>query len=403
MESPSNFYEDESTRINELSSFEIMDSGPEFCFDQLAFLASTVCQTPIALISFIDSRRQWFKSSIGIELHELARYLSPCNQTLAHDDIFEIKDINQQGTYKDFMLQNGLRYYAGVPIKSVQGGYNIGTLCVIDFKPRELNHEQIHNLKVISNQITDILQIRKRYKENLERLKELDDARNETDKRLQEITHKASLRAIAELSAGLSFRIRPHLLTIQGIATETNNKSGEMELLKHSADEIVHILDSLEKFISAEKEKSMKVMDIDSVITPVLQHLGYKLQQHDIDVHYSREEDFLCIGNIAQIKEAFNAILINAIEAVEAMKDRWIEIKVTKGEHKIIISVEDSGRGISETIAPFIFQPFFTTKGAYSLGVGLALAQSLLQRHSGEIKLERAFGPTTFNLILPTP
>lgn len=410
MEEVSNQYDDEHSRIKNLESYLIMDSEPEVCFDQLAYLASTICETPIALISFIDSNRQWFKSSIGIELHEIPRYLSACNQTIKQDESYIIPDVlKDQSQYREFMAKEGFQFYAGVPISSLEG-HNIGTLCVIDYEPRSLTEDQVQTLKVIADQIIDLLEVRRKYRQNLQRLKELGEASYRSEKHFQEIAHRAGTRSMAELSAGLAYRIRPHIMAINSVekrlekTLDTNPEiSNQLKILSDSSLEVIHIIDSLEKFIQAEQEKSMKLMDLGEALQSVIKHLEYKIKRFDIDLICHVERELRCIGNSLQLKEVLFAVINNAIEAVQGLKTRRVEISVHEKDHKITIHVRDSGKGVSESIRPFIFQPFFTTKGPLGLGIGLSLAQSLLQRHSGEIKLQKAFNPTTFCLMIPTP
>jgi two-component system NtrC family sensor kinase len=402
--------DDEHSRIANLESYLVMDSEPEVCFDQLAFLASTICETPIALISFIDFDRQWFKSSVGIELHEIPRYLSACNQTIKNSHSYVIPDVKKDNSqYKEFMAKEGFQFYAGVPITSPEG-FNLGTLCVIDYEPKTLTNDQLQTLHVIADQICDLLEVRKKYRDNLQRLKDLGEASYRSEKRYHEIAHKAGTRAMAELSAGLAYRIKPHIMAIQSVEKRLEKNlileaetSNELKIITDSSHEVLHILDSLEKFILAEKEQAMKVMDLSEALHSVINHLEYKIKKYDITFHFHLEHELRCIGNLSQIKEALFAVINNAIEAVINMKTRVVEVTVKESHHKTTIFVKDSGRGISENIVPFIFQPFFTTKGPQGLGIGLSLAQSLLQRHLGEIKLIKAFNPTTFCLMIPTP
>jgi signal transduction histidine kinase len=401
--------DDEKSRLANLESYQIMDTGREVCFDQLAFLASTICQTPIALISFIDLDRQWFKSSYGIDLHEIPRYLSACNQTIKGTDPYIIEDVQcDQSEYREFMAKQGLKFYAGVPITSVDG-YNLGALCVIDYEPRSLGHDQIKTLYIIANQIMDLMELRKKYQQNLSRLKELGNFNHRFDKNFQDIAHQAGTLAMAELSAGLSYRIKPFVMAISNAekrleATCPNPEvSKELKILTDSSKAVLHIVDSLERFIQAEQEKSMKPMEFNEVINSVIMQLDFKIKSFDIELILNIENDLFCIGNFSQLKEVVFAVINNAVEAVENMKIRRIEIVVREKNHKISMYVKDSGMGIADHIRPFIFQPFFTTKVHQGQGIGLSLAQSLLQRHSGEIKLLKSKDPTIFFLMIPGP
>lgn len=399
--------DNESERIRDLKSYGILDTDPEVTFDQLTYLAAQACSTPISLLSFIDTERQWFKSTYGIELHEIPRHISACNATIRQDGIYEIKDAALDDCpYGKYMLDHGFHYYAGVPVRS-KHGHNVGSLCVIDYKPRTLSREQGHVLKVISQQVVDLMELRLEYENNLKELKHIGEVSFRREGHLQDVAHKAGMRAMAELSAGLIYRLRPMAVAIQNAThrielTDENHKV-DLKVIFDSSSRITSILESLEKFIAAEREKWMKPLELNSVIESVLNHLEYKIKQFDIQLEVNLERDIRCIGNISQITEAVFAVVNNAIEAVQTIKERKIKIELKEEDHCAQIYVSDSGKGVLESIRPFIFQPLFTTKNSRSLGVGLSLAQGLIQRHSGDIELVKPYGPTIFKIKIPVP
>lgn len=395
---------DERKRIEILESVDIMDTPRELSFDQLAFLASKVCGAPIALISFINSHRQWFKASYGLEIHEIPKYVSACNQTLIERERFEIPDASVPNSpYHDFMEEQGYRFYAGVPISS-SDRLSMGALCVLDYVPRKLSEEQFKALEVIASQISDLLEIRRKYKENLNRLREIGEVSYRNDKFVQEIAHRSKLHSIAELAAGLSYRIKPLALGVLGIAEKLPEESEGRVVLTNSSKEILNVFNSLERFIRAESEKSMRPFDVRTALETIINHLSYRIREEKVDFHLTiSDPEIICIGNESQLKEVFHAVLFNALDAVEHQGEKKIDVIVREVDHKVFIEVEDNGQGVSEMIEPFIFQPFYTTKGSNSLGIGLSLAQSLMQRHSGDIKLDRNYAPTRFTISIPKP
>lgn len=402
----------ESKRLEELENYSILDTPPELNFDQLAQLASAICMTPIALISFIDSDRQWFKSSVGIKLNEIPRHLSACNFTVNQYDVFEITDFSKakRSDCAEFMCKEGFRFYAGVPITSDTGN-NVGTLCVIDYVPRTLDKEQQKNLKIISNQIKELLDLRKLYRKNLLRLNELSGTSYNNDKKVMDIAHKSSMRGMAELSAGLSYRFKMQMMILQNASSrlktlihhQSNEAERQLGLIDSSVRYVFSILESLERFVLAEQEKWMKPIELSSVVRAVLDQLEHKIKKKQIHLHTNLHKDLICVGNLTQLAEVIFAVVNNAIEAVESMKERRIEVSLEKTGHFAIIKVKDSGHGVSEKIKPFIFQPFFTTKGPSGLGTGLSLAEMIIHKHSGDIALIHDGHPTVFQISLPVP
>ena len=134
----------ESQRVAELRSYDVIDTGAEAIFDALTALAAQLCGAPIALISLVDSDREWFKSHLGIELCGTSRMDSFCTHALFHDEVMIVPDTHQDPRFwnNPFVTADPwIRFYAGAPLTS--NGYTMGTLCVLDRVPRTLTDQQI--------------------------------------------------------------------------------------------------------------------------------------------------------------------------------------------------------------------------------------------------------------------
>lgn len=152
----------EKKRLEVLQSLKILDTLPERDFDQITFLASQICDTPVALISLIDEERQWFKSKIGIEASETPRDLAFCAHAILEENIFIVPDATQDARFFDSPLVTSgpqIQFYAGAPLKSPDG-HALGTVCVIDSKPRQLSPQQILALQSLSEQVTRLIELR---------------------------------------------------------------------------------------------------------------------------------------------------------------------------------------------------------------------------------------------------
>ncbi len=150
----------ERARLSALHKLNILDSPFETLFDEIAKVASEVCCTPIALITFIDADRQWFKANIGLPgITETPRDGGFCTQTIGQDDILEIQDASQDDRFWDNQYVTGspdIRFYAGVSI-TLPLGEKVGSLCVIDQKPGYLTEHQRIALKGLARIITKAL------------------------------------------------------------------------------------------------------------------------------------------------------------------------------------------------------------------------------------------------------
>lgn len=153
----------EAARLEALSELGILDTPPEQSFDDLTWLASQMCQAPIALVSIVDETRQWFKAKCGIDADETSRDVAFCAHAILSDDILEVGDATQDPRFANNALVTGdphIRFYAGAPLIG-RHGHRFGTLCVIDQKPRELSAEQREGLIRLARRASDQLEVRR--------------------------------------------------------------------------------------------------------------------------------------------------------------------------------------------------------------------------------------------------
>lgn len=136
--------DNEAARLKNLHSLKLLDTAPEERFDRLTRLARRLFGVPIALVSLVDANRQWFKSNAGLEASESARDVSFCGHAILQDQIMEVCDAEQDERFCDnpFVVgELGIRFYAGHPL-GLDDGSKIGTLCLLDTRPRKLNDEE---------------------------------------------------------------------------------------------------------------------------------------------------------------------------------------------------------------------------------------------------------------------
>jgi diguanylate cyclase (GGDEF)-like protein len=134
----------EPVRIATLRTLKLLDTPAEERFDRLTRLARRLFDVPIALVSLIDENRQWFKSCAGLGVSETSRDISFCGHAIMHDDVFMIPDARADSRFHDNPLvtgEPGIRFYAGQPL-TVPNGSKLGTLCLIDTRPREFDAEE---------------------------------------------------------------------------------------------------------------------------------------------------------------------------------------------------------------------------------------------------------------------
>lgn len=161
MKAPLPTYEDE--RLAQLHQLKILDTAREQSFDAIAQLAMNLCQVPIAVVSLVDTDRQWFKSCIGLGATETPRDVAFCaHAILRPDDVLVVEDATIDPRFRDNALvlrEPHIRFYAGAPLVT-ESGHALGTLCVIDYVPRQLSSNQITSLQLLAGQVMQLLRFR---------------------------------------------------------------------------------------------------------------------------------------------------------------------------------------------------------------------------------------------------
>jgi GAF domain-containing protein len=153
----------ELKRRESLASYAILDTDPEPSFDDLTHLASFICETPIALITLVDEHRQWFKSRVGLSSEETSRDIAFCSHAILQNEMFVVPDALQDARFRDNPLVDGephIRFYAGIPLINEEG-FALGTLCVIDKRPRTLSDAETSALKALSRLVLGQMELRR--------------------------------------------------------------------------------------------------------------------------------------------------------------------------------------------------------------------------------------------------
>lgn len=182
---PSYSVEYEELRLQALANYQILDTSEEPAFDEIAEVASLICDAPIALISFVDRERQWFKSEKGLGISETPKNMSICAHAICQPGLLIVPDTTRDPRFADNPLVTGephLRFYAGALLES-SDGYPLGTLCVLDYQPRELTERQRFALQALANQVMAHLELMQAHREQAELIRELEATRHELAKR----------------------------------------------------------------------------------------------------------------------------------------------------------------------------------------------------------------------------
>ena len=228
---------DEAERLAALRALNILETAPEDRFDRITRLAARLFDVPIALVSLVDANRQWFKSCYGLSATETPRSVSFCGHAILSDDTFIIPDALLDARFADNPLVTGaphVRFYAGQPLTGMDG-LKLGTLCIIDHKPRHLSEqdrEALRNLAALAQQELNLTQLHQAWA-----LKNMGGTRKDAEDEPHNNHHllnavsRAQARFIADTDTSLIF----NELLVDLLAL-TNSEYGFIGEVLHTAD-----------------------------------------------------------------------------------------------------------------------------------------------------------------------
>ncbi len=391
---------DETERLKEVNSYKIQDTLTEKEYDDIAFLASIICGTPIALVTLMYEDRQWFKAALGTDLTENKRELSFCTHAIAGDeDVMVVEDAKVDVRFMhNPLVQSGpqLTFYAGASIVN-KNGYSIGTVCVYDNEKKSLTEAQVKGLKMLSEQVMGLLELRKQNLQ-LEMMKE----------RL-EISNK-SLEAFAMVLAhDIKTPLTSVALANEMLEVEANEKKFDVkdltDIIKRNADKIKRLVDGiLTNAKIAEKHNTVENIELTSFFDQLKSSLFCPKPFNFI---YSSAMEILYFNKV-QLEQIFNNLFTNAVRYNDK---ETVEIKVAANEQNgyYHFEVTDNGMGIATENQISIFRLFGTVAekdnyGFESSGIGLSIVKKIITAADGSINVTSVLGEyTSFSFGLKVP
>lgn len=398
----------EQLRLAELYNYDILNTQYEEDFDEVVQLASQICNVPISLISLIDSDRQWFKATTGFNARESGRDVSFCAHAILDSELFVVEDAWEDNRFRDnplVMNDPSIRFYAGMPLVS-QNGFKLGTLCVIDRMPRQLNDEQLFAMKVLSKQVVKLFELRLKNREKLElsivlenqkvRLEELNKVQNKV---ISIISHdiRSPLTSLKQVIDLKDMKVIDQRQVSDLMVTINTQIDGTIDMLGNLVDWSSLLINKTEIEHQPINLYNLAAESLDSIVIAAL--FKNNLLVNTIAKKY------LCVTSDANIlKFIFRNIIANANKFTA---NGTITIDAVTTDETVLITIKDTGTGMSHEVLSklFVSGKYNSTAGTNNEkgnGLGLFLVKDFIDKIGSKLQINSDLGKgTIISFTLP--
>ena len=327
---------DEDLRLIDLASYDLLDTPPEKAFDELVELACQLFDCPVSLITLLDENRQWFKSKRGIEDTETPREYSFCSHAILGDDVMIVNDARKDERFADNPLVSGklqVGFYAGAAIIS-PAGHKLGTICIIDHKPKKLTAIQARALTILSNQVTLLLELRARNKMIEQRANELLNLKNDIISHIIKEQDADKQFIATELHENLAQTLAASRMYLN---VAEKNEDLRLSLVKKTNDQLGELLVKMRSLSNAIIPSTHATLPLEDLLHDYIQKNNYSFF---IKIN--------CTGATGDIKVELSIACLRILQ-------KWLKVLEEKGDvskvqisimvdNEIKIIIKDDGR-----------------------------------------------------------
>lgn len=380
---PADIPQNELKRLEVLNSYNILDSLPEEEFDAITKIASNICGTKISLVSLVDKDRQWFKSHHGVDATETPRDIAFCaHSILQPNELFIVNDATKDERFHDNPLTKenpNVVFYAGAPLNSSEG-YPLGTLCVIDNHPKELNKNQKESLLLLAKQVVRLIELRKKNKD-------LEVLNNKNVKLIEQLNNFA-YRLTHDLKSpinGVSFLLD----VLKEDHIELYEKPSAKEYIDLISDRIIYMNNLVNEILNYTKVTSDNIIlesfNLKELLESIIKNIDFenkiflKATNTDLEIKTSK------IG----LLQVFQNLISNSRKFSDEEKVE-IDVKIDEDEFFYHLTFMDNGPGIEKKYWEKVFQMFETLDNSdnNNTGIGLTTVKSIVERLGGKVSLK---------------
>ncbi|NRB63988.1 MAG: response regulator [Saprospiraceae bacterium] len=372
----------ESERLKALKKYNILDTLPEDEFNNLTELASHITGSPIALITLLDETRQWFKSRVGLGVGETSREVSFCQYAIMDTKLFEVYDAWEDDRFRDNILVTGspnIRFYAGYPLETSEG-YNLGTICVIDDKPKALNKGQREMMKRLAETTIALIEARL------------------TNKQLENV-----IKYKNQFLSNVSHEIRTPMNSIIGFTDllkqtpVSSEQLNYLQIISSAASNLLVVINDILD-LSKNETKPLRLKATKISLTKLIEG-AVSLSQLQADgkglgLYYSVDKTIpeFVMGDGPRLTQILINLIGNALKFTEkGQVDVDLTVLNQTATHvKVQMSVKDTGKGIASHDLDKIFDRFEQgdadkVNKLEGTGLGLSIVKMLSKLHNGRV------------------
>ena len=379
----------EEQRLNALKSYQILDTLLEDDYDSITRLAALICNTPIAFINIIDSDRSFLKSTLGVPNADSPRDYSFCAHALNNPgQLMIIHDLRKDERFADnpyVINKPNIIFYAGMPLVTSEG-LPLGTLCVADIEPNDLNEEQQLALISLSKQVMHLMELRKKNRLLQEYQKKLE-------------LYSVEMESFAFIAShDLKDPLRMISLFLQKLKKNhgqlfDNNANEYVDFSISASIKMTDLINDLLDYAKLDKEHmQVDEINVNDLITEVISYHSPFFRDANAVVEFNNLPHVK--GVRTMLKIVLQNLLMNAVKFRKTEEQLKVIVSVTENNFHWLFKISDNGIGIEESYFAEIFKPFKSLnpqKEFKGSGLGLAACRKIIERHGGKIWVKSEF------------
>lgn len=384
----------EKERLKALHRYNILGSGQDEAFDQIASLAARICDTPIALISLVDEETVWFKSAIGTDLAQSSRELSFCSHVVGSETHhLVVNDMTGDERFHDHPYvtskKNPIHFYAGVALLDADK-HALGTLCVIDHKPNGISQEQLEVLQTLAQQVVKLIELHRNNRD-------LETTRDQLKVKNQDLRDFAG-RVSHDMKMPLANMIVTSDILKARYGSQLDSEAVKyLNYLKDSAFSLSEYISGMLTYYESDRiaEANVEQFNIYHLLEDIIDLLNIDEQ---VEINFPADD-----LEISCNRTALEQIILNLVGNSLKYNDKEVirvDISLRQDDSFYYFGIADNGMGIPSEKLGTIFELFSTVgtldrHGRKGNGIGLSTVKKLVESLGGTISVESTVGKGT--------